>query len=247
MNKAVFYAALIALILPLTACGNTNGGNIFASGKWRYKMTVAVETPEGVKTGSAVREVRIYDGWKPLPEMTPSLKVKGEAVVVDLGKRGVLFALMRDYNPNGYDRGVNYGSRILFDVFPPPEAGAKNITRYYENLDDVKAILKPEHYPLFVHFTDLSDPKTVEAVSATNTTDEPFRSGTSIIRSLESVFGKGVALKYVTVEMTREQVSSAGITAMLPWLTKMKGYISGEFSSGPELYRSLDKGDFYRK
>jgi hypothetical protein len=27
------------------------------AGSWRYKMTVEVETPEGLKTGSAVREV----------------------------------------------------------------------------------------------------------------------------------------------------------------------------------------------
>lgn len=198
MNKAVFYAALIALILPLAACG---GGpeHTVASGKWRYKMTVAVDTPEGLKTGSAVREVTMATGWSPLPEMTPSLEVKGEAVVVDLGERGVLFALMHGYNPDGYYRSVDYGSDIIFDVFPGPRGYPVDVINFYSTLDGAKRTLQPKDYPMFVHFRNITNPVSVEAVSVTNIEDQTFRGGTATIRTLENVFGKGVQLKYVTI------------------------------------------------
>ena len=37
----------------------------YPSGSWRYKMTVVVQTPEGIKTGSAVREVDVSCVFQP--------------------------------------------------------------------------------------------------------------------------------------------------------------------------------------
>jgi hypothetical protein len=64
---------------------------------WRYKITIEIETPEGIKTGSAVREVRAWKNAAKIinPDVAPiEYEVIGEAVVVDLGKRGVLFGLI---------------------------------------------------------------------------------------------------------------------------------------------------------
>ena len=36
----------------------------FPSATWRYKITVEVETPEGLKTGTAVRQLRQYTDIK---------------------------------------------------------------------------------------------------------------------------------------------------------------------------------------
>ena len=67
----------------------------YPSATWRYKMTVTVETPEGIKTGSAVREVHVRTEPDILPEAaTMHFSVKGEAVVVDLGHGKYLFAVM---------------------------------------------------------------------------------------------------------------------------------------------------------
>src|SRR4051812_20640408 len=73
--------------------------------RWRYKMTVEVETPEGVRTGSAVREVRYQPGgggW--IAQSRPQWYLRGEAVAVDLPGGRTLYALMA-----GNDRDVNYG------------------------------------------------------------------------------------------------------------------------------------------
>lgn len=56
---------------------------------WRYKMTVTVETPEGIKTGSAVREISNSLQGNNWPDVGNPAGVRGEAVVVDLSKRGV--------------------------------------------------------------------------------------------------------------------------------------------------------------
>src|SRR4051812_10059597 len=86
-KSALFLIVLAALII---------GWNIaYPSGTWHYKMTVTVETPEGIKTGSAVRAVTVHLVPRLSLEVHPTIEVKGEAVAVDLGRRGVLFALMR--------------------------------------------------------------------------------------------------------------------------------------------------------
>src|SRR5689334_19573264 len=62
----------------------------------RYRVTVTVETPEGIKTGSAVREASMYHETSILPDQGGTFYniAKGQAVAVDLGKRGVLFVLL---------------------------------------------------------------------------------------------------------------------------------------------------------
>jgi len=70
----------------------------FNHGSWNYKLTLVVETPEGQVVGSAVRKVSaqrdpVILQWIPASGYGHA-GVKGEAVVVDLGQRGVLFALL---------------------------------------------------------------------------------------------------------------------------------------------------------
>ncbi len=67
---------------------------------YRYRLSIEVETPEGVAIGSGVLSVRAVDA-RGLDGMLPLSGTDGEAVVVDLGKRGLLFALLkRDHRKN---------------------------------------------------------------------------------------------------------------------------------------------------
>lgn len=75
----VLSAVLAPLALLVTGCGSTE--------KLRYKMTVEVETPQGIKTGDAVREVT-HSTPPPIPmlgESRPTWSVAGEAVRAALG------------------------------------------------------------------------------------------------------------------------------------------------------------------
>ena len=74
----------------------------FNHGSWNYKLTLVVQTPEGQVVGSAVRKVSAYRDPIILQFLPSSsyahADVKGEAVVVNLGQRGVLFALLKASN-----------------------------------------------------------------------------------------------------------------------------------------------------
>lgn len=179
----------------------------FPSGTWRYKMTVTVETPEGIKTGSAVREVTYSNGPKILPDVAgASWNVKGEAVVVDMGQGKYLFALLD----------VDGSYQIVYDVFPYYGQSARDHIQYYKSLTGQKKILEKSQYPTMVTFKDIKDPKSVIAVDRAN---------------LAGTFGAGVKLKDVTIEMTDDNVTW-GVDTYLAWLAGLKGgYLDGAFSS----------------
>lgn len=179
-------------------------------GRWRYRMTVTVETPEGLKTGSAVREVKVdAGGLKLTPEMGPSVEVIGEAVVVDLGKRGVLFALMR-----GAMHGVDYAKSIPFDAFLYAGGGAtREGIEHYRHLKNAKAVLEPEQYPTFARYKIKNDPSTAEIVYQIEYYDGHNEQGKStgtharIKDNLEDAFGVGVKINQITIEMTDDPVT----------------------------------------
>lgn len=214
---------------------------VYPSGTWRYRMTVSVETPEGIKTGSAVREIHAYSYPQLISTTSATVQVsKGEAVVVDLGKRGVLFALI----------GEDYGHRIIFDVFPGHHGTTSKGIRYYRSLKDAKVTLEPDKYPTFVRFLNINDPETVQQVSRADSLDRlrkinPKRSKESLA-SFEEAFGSGIRVKEVSIEITRDKITS-GIQQYLPWLANTNGYLDGQYlGGGPELSNILHTGYFQK-
>lgn len=190
-------------------------------GEWRYKITVSVETPEGVKAGSAVREVRVIDGIQLTPESHPSISVKGEAVVVDLGERGVLFATL--------DGDAAY--HAVFYTFPSPAPGlTPEGIRYYDGLDETEAVpIHSNYLPKMVAFEDLDEPTSVRLVYDQTYTGKfgDKLPSFDITDNFETVFGEGVKLKNVTIQMADEPVTHK-IDKWLPWLPSRKnipGYI----------------------
>lgn len=210
VNKKSF---IVFWSLVIAFAGSIVAWNIaYPSGTWRYRLTVNVETPEGLKSGSAVREVHVVA--RPpfaLPQVGPSADVRGEAVVVDLGTRGKLFALVDTNDEN-----------IVIRSFPGHGGLSAKGIRYYNSLDNASASVPWEAYPRIVTFKDINDPKTVI---------EPFRiifggDDQPVLEriraqdredNLKDVFGKGVKLKNITVEMTNDPVTWQ-IEEMIPWL-----------------------------
>ncbi len=186
-------------------------------------MTVTVETPEGIKTGSAVREASRYTEPSILPDQGGTFYniTKGEAVVVDLGHRGVLFGLIGR------------------------QAEAKSIFRAKIGEKNEVITLSYDQYPMLVYFKDPLDPKTVVELSVDNRITKG-RYGTDVTH-FTNAFGDGVFLKSITLEQYTNDVANIGITRYLPWLIEIKDYIDGKFAGGgPELSNILDKGDFIK-
>jgi len=210
----------------------------FPSGSWRYKITVEVETPEGLKAGSAVREVHVRTEPQIFPEQSPiHHSVKGEAVVVDMGHGKYLFAIMD----------VDGSYRIVQTTFPYPIENHRKYIEHYESLIGQKKILDQKDYPTFVTFKDITDPKSVELVygGKFDQTTQKFIP----VNDFEKLFGTGVHLKSVTIEITDEPVTW-NIEKVLGWLSNLetkKARLNGSTSiaiSTNELSDNLGGGSF---
>ncbi|MEZ5814974.1 MAG: hypothetical protein R3E13_09720 [Alphaproteobacteria bacterium] len=204
-----FVIVLSALVLGGTAMAVAMG-KIDGMGKshcWRYKMTIEINTPEGVKSGSAVREACLtpFQGYNPQVADFKE-KVIGEAVVVDLGERGVLFA-------------SSHPSTMIFDVarsIGGPRLFTQEGLEYYSNLEiGTKAPLPEKQYPTLVIFKDLSNPKTIDIVLGTIFDSEKKKY--MPVNNFSKYFGDGVGLKNIIIEVTNEPIQWR-VRDILPWL-----------------------------
>ena len=76
MSRCSLYVVAVALMtVGLAGCGRTES--------YRYKLTLAVNTPEGVKRGSSVVEV-LFSAVS-IPAQGVTHKLRGEALYLDLG------------------------------------------------------------------------------------------------------------------------------------------------------------------
>jgi hypothetical protein len=204
---------------------------------------VEVDTPEGLKSGSSVIEVSTrVSGEYSIPDPGKIFtKVRGEAVAIDLGKRGTLFALLRS------EKSVDWaGGPLMFFVPNVPYKDIEEILEkenrdpsfdirmkglyklqgqyvlprhYYNVLHKPKESDTPTAYPIMVMFKDIQDPKSVTKIDPDN---------------LAANFGKGVKLKRITVERTSDPVST-GIEKQLGWL-KAIGKQRGTLLPNPPKY-----------
>lgn len=196
--------------LPLAACGPSDGPP-----DYRYRLTVEVETPEGLRSGSSVIEVRqrmVRPGSNPAG-MAVERRIRGEAVAVDLPGGGTLFALLRS------DNNVDWASYVMQTIAPRTQG-----EDFRQQLDDMLAlegeIVLPRMfppaghleersaYPMLVTFGDIDDPTSVALVDPDD---------------LAATFGEGVSLKRITVQITDDPVTT-GIEERLGWLENLDAY-----------------------
>jgi hypothetical protein len=89
--KAFSRACVTLVSLALAGCGPRPDAS------YRYKLTISVETPEGMKTGSNVVELDYYETASGAPHRT-----YGQALVLDLGASGTLVALLTQGGREGW-------------------------------------------------------------------------------------------------------------------------------------------------
>jgi hypothetical protein len=182
LNRRSILATLA--VMPLAGCGKFQ-----QLPTYRYRLTVAIDTPEGVRTGSSVIEVRSSDGISAANPAGSQLFVRtsGQAVTIDLPGRRTLFALLTQ---PGRVAGVGATSYALEAVVP-------DIRDYALALATLKkrrapAELPPEGYPMLVWFRDINDPGSVEKVAPDD---------------LAATFGPGYAVHNITAQITDDPVT----------------------------------------
>jgi hypothetical protein len=184
---------------------------------FRYKMTVEVDTPQGLKAGYAVREMRYRAGGGFMfGEGKAQLRVVGEAVAVDLPGGRTLFALL-----TGQDGYVDYAGNGVSTVFRVMDRDGSRKGGPHELWPRVPVIREPitDPLPKLVTFKDNRDPKSVETVEPAN---------------LAKSFGPGVRLKRITVQSTGEDVTMSTKDRMPPY---------GPETGFDPWYKSLSYGD----
>lgn len=153
---------------------------------YRYKLTVEVDTPEGVRSGYAVREVTWRDGPRITMEAPAGMmKERGEAVAIDLPNGQTLFALMYSNN-EGVTARFAFGTSRL-------ESFSGIQTVELDTPSQASQVWGQSGYPRFVTFRDLEDPQSVEKLDPS---------------SLSEVLGEGYSLRRLTAEITDEPITT---------------------------------------
>lgn len=209
-----------------------------------YRITVTMQTPDGDVSGSTVRGVKLPSSAPliKLPDAPAKVRSIGEAVVIDLGEKGFVFALIKDtswmelldsypyhFEGDAYQDKIDFYQNI-------PKAQSKNI----ENL---------RLWPTMVWFKDISDPKSVKLVYSTVRENTPY-GGAYIKQDMsEKTLGHGYAVKSVVIELTHADVTYGEIEKKLPWIwdykdKRLDGNRFGTIKSQFPVANSLAAGAF---
>lgn len=179
---------LFTLCFPLlTAC------NPFPkTWEWNQKLTVEVETPQGVKSGSAVTHV----SWQDANALGNYVaRYSGEATVVEIAPGRYLFALIGE--PTKYIAQYTFHKQ-----FGTSRADYQTLLPEIEKFRGTADVPR-DRYPLLVTFSDIADPTTVRKVDPDN---------------LAASFGPGVNLVRITLEITDDKVTTNNAGRILTWL-----------------------------
>ena len=168
----------------------------------RYRLTVEVQVDGELKAASGVREVTYTKQPQLAAQHELSIGYRGDAIALDLGSRGTLFALLKE----GRDErsGPEWIVLRAFDFdggsLPSPvEVGGEQVARL-----SGKRELSLDNLPKLVRFRDINNPMTVEGVN-------PF--------NISERFGAGTKLVRVTLEIVPPgEPITTGIDQKLKWL-----------------------------
>jgi hypothetical protein len=219
-------AVAAVILLSLAACGRSES--------YRYKLTLAVNTPDGVKRGSSVVEALYRE--VSIPERGIMHKLRGQALYLDLGPgaRPLIALLTSKLHPKygkarRWSRDGGPDDNLLAELYCPPLPHV---------LDDMARLapmrgahrITPDDLPDLVTIADINDPKTVIEVNPNN---------------LQATLGPGVSWNEITLESTDEPITT-GIKAKLPWIPAYRHLMldGNSLSHGKTLANTLGAFDF---
>ncbi len=177
----------------------------------KYRLTVDVETPAGVRSASGILSVRPNRSYGGTGSGSSLPQTKGDALLVDLGEGKNLVVLLA----HGED-----GSNFDDPTFLPTRLfGARDRRvgfRDVKNFSGAPSVPVPEQlWPVLVSFGNLGDPKSARRVNAND---------------LEPSLGKGYRLRGVSLDVVANglwpvdfggvlgEPVTRGIELKLPWL-----------------------------
>jgi hypothetical protein len=174
----------------------------------KYRLTIEVETPQGIKSAAGVMAVTPDRGYS----RRGRTQTSGDALFVDLGNGGNLVALLA-HRDNKLDLdGVNYVALRAYGA-------ARGQRMPFNEMSSARGIVPVtgELIPILATFTDPADPSTMRIVPSND---------------LAGSLGPGFRLRDVVAEVVPNgfwpldfggvlgEPATRGIEAKLPWLNK---------------------------
>lgn len=171
----------------------------------KYRLTIEVETPDGVRSGAGVLSVHPDRGYS----RNGSTVTRGDAVLVDLGGGKNLLALLAHRGDKGLDLAeVNFVALRAYNA-AGHKTSFKDISRMTGAVPVTGSLI-----PVLATFTDLADPRTMRETKPDDLTS----------------VGQGFRLRGVSAEVVPNglwpidfggwlgEPVTRGIGAKLPWL-----------------------------
>lgn len=184
---------IISIWIPLIAVALALGYCASPTIRDRYRLTLEIQTPEGVRSASNVYEYRAA-------QMTTgpwANRVEGDAIFVDLGQGKHIIAIMAHGERAEY---VDKFATAWFQAYKPEEN---------PKIGSGPRDLRDFNIPTLVTFDDIRDPKTARIVYAwgrriemSNTGQQAHDRGPELkIDDIAKTFGDGYAFKRAWVEI----------------------------------------------
>lgn len=175
----------------------------------KYRFTVNLLVEGRRVTESAVRTFGFHEGyaWAQGLDVDP-YRTNGDAVVVDLGRRGLLIATLA---ARAFDH-TQQSWYVAADPWIPLGPYLRAFGGYGPNWrrsSGNAVVLKASEYPLLVTFADPTRPTTVRQVDPQN---------------LAATFGAGVALESMAVTPSHGLMTTGFVERRLPWVRTLVSY-----------------------
>lgn len=174
----------------------------------KYRLTVEVATPAGIKTGSGILAVVPDRNYNRSGRTT----TRGEAVFVDLGQgKNIVVLLLHQQGAKLDPDDINYVALRAYGAARGSRVSFKDMSRQTGIVP-----VQGELIPVLVSFGDLGDPSTARRVVSDNA---------------EAILGEGYAIRGFSAEVVPNgfwpidfggvlgEPVTRGLEAKLPWLT----------------------------
>jgi hypothetical protein len=161
---------------------------------YRFRLTVEVDTPEGLRSGSSVIQISRWEsGGLPDARKIGSV-IRGEAIFIDLDHGKNLIAIL-GWGQVGEDEDKIV--HLISAALAPQVRGDWKEECKLRGRGD----LPSSYFPTLISFSDLKNPATAKVVNPADPA---------------ATFGLGYALRRITFETTSDAVTH-GIEKKLPW------------------------------
>ncbi len=217
MMRSIVWGLLILVVGVAVSLIALNSA-VQSTSKYRFRLQVELDTPEGHKVGSSVVEVKVRHVTWGTPESKGIRRaLRGEAIFLDMGGGKNLVATMTtgsqgEDEENRFERIAELSIQSATGVYPNPMKMSGQTGSF--------AVPKIA-WPTLVTLSDVNDGFSAKAV-------DPLR--------LDAQFGKGTKVSSVTVSFTSDRPNYA-IGRNLPFLHSQYKKLQKIYSYRPYIFK----------